>query len=113
MRSFALVGVLSQIMKVHQQDPTHIKLKSIGPTINRSLFSLGLMCRHFDFDSDDFGDRLTSVKDKVFDVLMYFIDHESEEVRHKALCGIGRQYIVDQTRAVCLYSFHPLLISAS
>ena len=93
MRSFALVGVLSQIMKVHQQDPTHIKLKSIGPTINRSLFSLGLMCRHFDFDSDDFGDRLTSVKDKVFDVLMYFIDHESEEVRHKALCGIGRQYM--------------------
>ena len=81
-------------MRLHQRDPTHIKLNLVEPTISRSLFVLGLMCRYFDFDSHEFDYRLASVKDEVFDVLIYFIDHDSEDVRHKALCGIGRQYTV-------------------
>jgi len=31
----------------------------------------------------------TSVKDKVFDVLVYFVSHEDEDVRCKALTGLG------------------------
>jgi hypothetical protein len=31
-----------------------------------------------------------SVKDKVFEVLLYFITHEDEEVQLKALAGLGK-----------------------
>jgi hypothetical protein len=31
-----------------------------------------------------------SIRDKVFDVMLYFIRHEDEEVKHKALAGLGQ-----------------------
>ena len=33
-----------------------------------------------------------SVKDKVFEVLLYFITHEDEEVQLKALAGLGNKF---------------------
>lgn len=32
-----------------------------------------------------------SVKDTVFEALMYFVEHDEEDVRHKALTGIGKR----------------------
>ena len=34
-----------------------------------------------------------SVKDKVFEVLLYFITHEDEDVQVKALAGLGKLYM--------------------
>ena len=31
-----------------------------------------------------------SIRDKVFDVMLYFIRHEDEEVKHKALPGLSQ-----------------------
>jgi hypothetical protein len=31
-----------------------------------------------------------SIRDKVFDVMLYFIRHEDEEVMHKVLAGLGQ-----------------------
>ena len=77
-------------MQVHKHDPQSPQLVASMPTMLRSLFTVGLLCRHFDFDSEDFGERRVTIKDRVFDVLMYFVSHEEEDVRHKALSGIGK-----------------------
>ncbi|KAJ8305636.1 hypothetical protein KUTeg_016181 [Tegillarca granosa] len=82
-------GVLLSLMMHHKEDPNAAILSSRKPTLLRSLFTVGLLCKHFDFDSKDMGEAKTSVKDRVFAVLLYFVSHEDEEVRKKALTGLG------------------------
>ncbi|CAE1178724.1 SCC2 [Acanthosepion pharaonis] len=82
-------GVLSRLMADHKRNPDNPTLLSRRPTLLRALFTVGLLCRHFDFDSKDMGETKVSIKDRVFDVLSYFIAHEDEDVRIKALTGLG------------------------
>ncbi|KAI0209445.1 Nipped-B-like protein [Lamellibrachia satsuma] len=82
-------GVLTQLMCEHQKDSNSPQLVSSRPTLLRSLYTVGLLCRHFNFDSQEFGEKKVSIRDKVFDVMLYFIRHEDEEVKHKALAGLG------------------------
>ncbi|XP_060078784.1 nipped-B-like protein isoform X3 [Ylistrum balloti] len=86
-------GVLSRLMADHKDDPDNATLKIRKPTLLRSLFTVGLLCKHFDFDSSEMGETKTSVKDKVYDVLHYFVFHEDEEVRTKALTGLGFLFV--------------------
>ncbi|XP_025080871.1 nipped-B-like protein B isoform X1 [Pomacea canaliculata] len=82
-------GVLSKLMADHKQDSANQTLKARRPTLMRSLFTVGQLCRHFDFDSKEMGETKVCVRQKVFDVLFYFIHHEEEEVQHKALTALG------------------------
>ena len=83
-----LAGVLSSLRQLHQSNPGSPELQRRQATCLRALFTLGLLCRHFDFDSPDFNAHVT-IKNKVFEVLMYFMRHESGDVRHMALSGLG------------------------
>ncbi|XP_015761571.1 PREDICTED: nipped-B-like protein isoform X2 [Acropora digitifera] len=59
------------------------------PTLLRSLFTLGLLCKQFDFDSDVKPKNEGSTKDRVFAVYIYFTKHSDEEVCQKAITGLG------------------------
>ncbi|ESO95734.1 hypothetical protein LOTGIDRAFT_214826 [Lottia gigantea] len=82
-------SVLSKLMTDHREDPDNPTLKSRRPTMLRSLFTVGLLCKHFDFDSKEMGETKVCVREKVFDVLTYFMCHEDEDVRLKALTALG------------------------
>ncbi|KAK7495047.1 hypothetical protein BaRGS_00013687 [Batillaria attramentaria] len=82
-------GVLSKLMADHKEDSSNPALKGRRPTLLRSLFTVGQLSRHFDFDSKEMGEAKVCVKQKVFDVLYYFIHHEEEDVQHKALTALG------------------------
>ena len=53
-------GVLARVMNLHKQDPTAKQVVESKPTLLRALFTVGLLCRHFDFDSQDFGEKRVS-----------------------------------------------------
>ena len=57
---FFTQGVLSKLMAEHQRDPQSPALGRSRPTLLRSLFTTGLLCKHFDFDADDFGEKRVS-----------------------------------------------------
>ncbi|XP_074642892.1 nipped-B-like protein A isoform X2 [Tubulanus polymorphus] len=82
-------GVLSRLMNEHKQNPTSQWMVNSRPTLLRSLFTVGLLCMHFDFDSKEMGEAKISIRDRVFEVLMHFTEHEDEDIRHKALSGLG------------------------
>ncbi|XP_046372301.1 nipped-B-like protein isoform X3 [Haliotis rufescens] len=82
-------GVLTKLMADHRDDPHNPTLKSRRPTLLRSLYTVGLLCKHFDFDSPDMGETKVNVKERVFNVLLYFMYHEDEDVTHKALTALG------------------------
>lgn len=82
-------GYLSKYESYQRENPSAPIEQKRKPTLLRSLFTVGLMCRHFDFDSKDFGETKISVKNTVFDVLMTFIGMTDEDVRLKALTGLG------------------------
>ncbi|KAL1427179.1 hypothetical protein MTO96_017685 [Rhipicephalus appendiculatus] len=76
-------------------------------SLQRCLYTLGLLCRHFDFEhlepapdstveSAAAEDADQPLKQRVFAAMMYFTEHEVEDIRQRALTGLGfmlvRQY---------------------
>lgn len=49
-----LKGALAKLKTQHQEDPSSPTLASNKPTLLRALFTVGALCRHFDFDQEDF-----------------------------------------------------------
>ena len=49
-------GVLSKLMLDHKEDCASPALKARKPTLLRSLFTVGQLSRHFDFDSKEMGE---------------------------------------------------------
>ena len=49
-------GVLSKLMLDHKDNAADVALKSRRPTLLRSLFTVGQLARHFDFDSKEMGE---------------------------------------------------------
>ncbi|XP_063406097.1 nipped-B-like protein A isoform X2 [Mytilus trossulus] len=87
-------GLLTRMMVIHKSNPRESSLNARKPTLNRSLFTVGLFCKHFDFDSKEMGETKeneeeVSIREKVFDVLYYFVSHEDLDVQEKALAGLG------------------------
>ncbi|XP_068429605.1 nipped-B-like protein B isoform X2 [Clinocottus analis] len=88
-------GALAKLKTQHQEDPNSSSLAANKPTLLRSLFTVGALCRHFDFDQEEFkGTSKIVIKDKVLELLLYFTTHEDEEVQIKAITGLGFQFIM-------------------
>lgn len=47
-------GALNKLKTQHQEDPNSMVLVSNKPALLRSLFTVGALCRHFDFDREEF-----------------------------------------------------------
>uniref|UniRef100_A0A671SBE5 Nipped-B protein n=1 Tax=Sinocyclocheilus anshuiensis TaxID=1608454 RepID=A0A671SBE5_9TELE len=87
-------GALSKLKLQHQEDPNCTVLVSNKPALLRSLFTVGALCRHFDFDQEEFkGSNTVVIKDKVLELLLYFTKNEDEEVQTKAIIGLGFLFI--------------------
>ena len=46
-----LAGILTRLVAEHEKDSSSPTLMQCKPTLLRSLFTIGLLCCHFDFDS--------------------------------------------------------------
>uniref|UniRef100_A0A3B3T683 Nipped-B protein n=1 Tax=Paramormyrops kingsleyae TaxID=1676925 RepID=A0A3B3T683_9TELE len=87
-------GALTKLKGQHQEDPNSTVLAATKPALLRSLFTVGALCRHFDFDLEEFkGNSKVVIKDKVLELLLYFTRHEDEEVQTKAIIGMGFLFI--------------------
>ncbi|RVE65832.1 hypothetical protein OJAV_G00120330 [Oryzias javanicus] len=88
-------GALAKLKTQHQEDPSSPTLATNKPTLLRALFTVGALCRHFDFDLEEFkGANKIIIKDKVLELLLYFTTHAEEEVQIKAIIGLGFQFIM-------------------
>ncbi|XP_037548031.1 nipped-B-like protein B [Nematolebias whitei] len=88
-------GALAKLKTQHQEDSSSSTLAANKPTLLRSLFTVGALCRHFDFDQEEFkGTNKIVIKEKVLELLLYFTTHEDEEVQIKAIIGLGFQFIM-------------------
>ncbi|XP_018423759.1 PREDICTED: nipped-B-like protein isoform X2 [Nanorana parkeri] len=87
-------GALMKLKTEHQEDPNSTVLTTNKSALLRSLFTVGALCRHFDFDEEDFkGSSKVNIKDKVLELLLYFTKHSDEEVQTKAIIGLGFTFI--------------------
>ncbi|XP_041854737.1 nipped-B-like protein A isoform X1 [Melanotaenia boesemani] len=83
-------GALNKLKIQHQDDPNSTTLVANKPFLLRSLFTVGALARHFDFDLEEFkGTNKVVIKEKVLELLLYFTKHEDEEVKTKAIIGLG------------------------
>ncbi|KAM4616900.1 nipped-B-like protein A isoform 7-T7 [Polymixia lowei] len=83
-------GALNKLKIQHQEDPNSTTLAANKPFLLRSLFTVGALGRHFDFDLEEFkGTNKVVIKEKVLELLLYFTKHEDEEVKTKAIIGLG------------------------
>lgn len=82
----------------HKDRPSAALQDDKKPSLLRSLFTVGLMCKHFDFDSKELRGESSdsfiktdekSYKDTIFDTLVYYTTIEDEDVQVKALTGLG------------------------
>ncbi|GIY52104.1 nipped-B-like protein [Caerostris darwini] len=84
--------VLLVCKKECEKNPDSENLKTMRPKLLRSLFTVGLFCRHFDFQAMETGadqNGQISLKDRVFQAVVYFNQHHDEVIRLKALTGLG------------------------
>ncbi|TNN80636.1 Nipped-B-like protein A [Liparis tanakae] len=73
-------GALNKLKVQHQEDPNSTTLVANKPFLLRSLFTVGALARHFDFDLEEFkGTNKVVIKEKVLELLVYFTKHEDEE----------------------------------
>ncbi|XP_078287021.1 nipped-B-like protein isoform X4 [Rhinoraja longicauda] len=87
-------GALTKLKAQHQEDFNSTTLVGNKPALLRSLFTVGALCRHFDFDQEEFkGNTKVIIKEKVLELLLYFTKHEDEEVQTKAIIGLGFVFI--------------------
>lgn len=88
---FLSTGALNKFKIQHQEDPNSTTLVANKPFLLRSLFTVGALGRHFDFDQEEFkgpnkvGQQLHFYfkTDKViswnFDSNWYFVDQEASD----------------------------------
>ncbi|XP_072448848.1 nipped-B-like protein isoform X6 [Chiloscyllium punctatum] len=87
-------GALTKLKAQHQEDSSNTALVGNKPALLRSLFTVGALCRNFDFDQEEFkGNTKVVIKEKVLELLLYFTRHEDEEVQTKAIIGLGFVFI--------------------
>lgn len=83
-------SALNRLKGQHHEDPNSTTLVANKPFLLRSLFTVGALARHFDFDLEEFkGPTKVVIKDKVLELLLYFTKHDDEEVKTKAIIGLG------------------------
>ncbi|KAA3682054.1 cohesin loading factor subunit SCC2, partial [Paragonimus westermani] len=85
-----LFNALQRFRSDLADDPKQKISPTIRPSILRALFTVGLLCKHF--DANVFQSHAnTNVRDQVFDILMFFTEQVKSdlEMRKKALSGLG------------------------
>uniref|UniRef100_UPI00358E56D1 nipped-B-like protein isoform X3 n=1 Tax=Myxine glutinosa TaxID=7769 RepID=UPI00358E56D1 len=83
-------NVLVKLRAQHREAADSDVLVSNRPTLLRALFTVGALCRHFDFDKEDFkGNTKVIIRERVLETLMYFTRYPDDEVQMKALIGLG------------------------
>uniref|UniRef100_A0A671KB38 Nipped-B protein n=1 Tax=Sinocyclocheilus anshuiensis TaxID=1608454 RepID=A0A671KB38_9TELE len=88
-------GALTKLKIQHQEGTNSTALAATKAALLRSLFTVGALCRHFDFDFEQFkGTTKVVIKEKVLESLLYFTNHEDEEVKCKAIIGLGFLFIM-------------------
>ncbi|XP_051518111.1 nipped-B-like protein A isoform X2 [Myxocyprinus asiaticus] len=88
-------GALTKLKVQHQEGTNSMALAATKAALLRSLFTVGALCRHFDFDFEQFkGTTKVVIKEKVLELLLHFTNHEDEEVRCKAIIGLGFLFIM-------------------
>ena len=81
-------GFLVKFKRFHEKDPSDTQLARNIPRFRRSLFTVGLLLRHFDFSLEELYAGLewgAATKLTVFDTIYYFLDHESFDIQNAAL----------------------------
>ena len=81
-------GHLVSFKKVHEKDALDPRLAKATPFFRRSLFTVGLLLRHFDFGVEELYAGLewgADTKGAVFDAIFYFMDHESMDIQNATL----------------------------
>ncbi|XP_049326310.1 nipped-B-like protein A isoform X2 [Astyanax mexicanus] len=88
-------GALTKLKVQHQEGSASLAQAATKAALLRSLFTVGALCRHFDFDLEQFkGNTKIEIKEKVLELLLYFTNHEDEEVKCKAIIGLGFMFIM-------------------
>lgn len=83
-------AAVNRMKTQHQDDPNSTTLPANKSVLLRSLFTVGTLARHFDFDLEEFkGTSKVVIKEKVLELLLYFTKHKDEEVKTKAIIGLG------------------------
>jgi len=85
-------GHLNSFKKVHEKDPTDPRLAKATPFFRRSLFTVGLLLRHFDFTQEDLYTGLewgSETKMAVFEAIYYFMDHDSPDIQNATIQALG------------------------
>ena len=81
-------GNLIQFKRAHEKDPGDPRLPANSPMFRRSLFTVGLLLRHFDFTQEELYAGLewgSETKMTVFESIYYFLDHESYDIQNATL----------------------------
>ncbi|CAI8012871.1 Nipped-B-like protein [Geodia barretti] len=82
--------LLERVNTLHSQNSGNPQLKALRPSLLRSTFTVGLLCKHFDMDSFlPSSTKENPVSERVFSQLVYFSRHEDEEVQLKSVTGLG------------------------
>jgi cohesin loading factor subunit SCC2 len=82
--------LLEKVKALHSQNSQNSQLKALRPSLLRSAFTVGLLCKHFDVDSFmPSSTQENPVSGRVFCQLVYFSHHEDEDVQLKAVTGLG------------------------
>uniref|UniRef100_A0A672NWB2 Nipped-B protein n=1 Tax=Sinocyclocheilus grahami TaxID=75366 RepID=A0A672NWB2_SINGR len=104
-------GALTKLKQQHQEGTNSMALAATKAALLRSLFTVGALCRHFDFDFEQFkGTTKVVIKEKVLESLLYFTNHEDEEVKCKAIIGLGKMMQSLFENSV-LYVSYPIFFS--
>jgi cohesin loading factor subunit SCC2 len=85
-------GHLVSYKKVHEKDVEDARLAKATPFFRRSLFTVGLLLRHFDFGLEELYAGLewgSETKMAVFEAIYYFMDHESDAIQNATLQALG------------------------
>uniref|UniRef100_A0A4W5LZC5 Nipped-B protein n=1 Tax=Hucho hucho TaxID=62062 RepID=A0A4W5LZC5_9TELE len=105
-------GALTKLKTQHSEDSNNPVLAANKPALLRSLFTVGALCRHFDFDEEEFkGPTKVVIKEKVMELLLYFTKHEDEEVQTKAIIGLGKAHLTLPQTMLLIFLFLPILHS--
>ncbi|XP_046841675.1 nipped-B-like protein isoform X2 [Xenia sp. Carnegie-2017] len=82
-------GFLIRVKKEFVQNQSSTGPKFNRPLLLRSLFTLGLLCKHFDFESDAKVENIDSVYRRVYTLHIFYAKIPDEEVSQKAIMGLG------------------------
>ncbi|CAB4014647.1 nipped-B B isoform X1, partial [Paramuricea clavata] len=82
-------GFLIRVRNELIQNQSSTIQKSNRPLLQRSLFTLGLLCKHFDFENDLKPQNNDSISRQVYTIYIFFAKNSDEEISQKAIVGLG------------------------